>query len=189
MCDFHSTAWRLVGQDVQMCHLPSNSHSEMIDAAKWRVNEPNKRAVVFEAEWDCQGEIPAVAKLLKHNASECPPQVERAVVKYYKALQECILNGDHWKDFSEFVKFSDVWARMRVLPQGVVFPKECGYLDLGGLTSLPQGVVFPKECGYLYLGGLTSLPQGVVFPEKISGYLDLRGDLKAKLQPVEEKSK
>ena len=168
MCDFHSTAWRLVGQDVQMCHLPSNSHSEMIDAAKWRVNEPNKRAVVFEAEWDCQGEIPAVAKLLKHNASECPPQVERAVVKYYKALQECILNGDHWKDFSEFGKFSDVWARMRVLPQGVVFPKECGYLDLGGLTSLPQGVVFP---------------------EKISGYLDLRGDLKAKLQPVEEKSK
>jgi len=38
---------------------------------------------------------------------------------------------------------------------------------LGGLTSLPQGVVFPKECGNLYL----------------------RGDLKAKLQPVEEKSK
>ena len=108
---------------------------------------------VFEAEWDCQGDIPAVSKLLTNNASECPPQVERAVVKYYKRLQEFILTGDHWEDWGEFEKFSDVWAKIKVLPQGVVFPKDCGSLDLSGLTSLPQGVVFPKDCGYLYLRG------------------------------------
>ena len=43
MCDFHSTAWRMSGQDIQVAHLPSNSHSGMIDAAGWRVNEPNRK--------------------------------------------------------------------------------------------------------------------------------------------------
>jgi hypothetical protein len=57
-----------------------------------------------------------------------------------------------------------------------------GYLDLSGLTALPEGVTFPKSCGYLDLSGLTALPEGVTFPEKIDGYLDLSGDLKAKLK-------
>jgi hypothetical protein len=67
-----------------------------------------------------------------------------------------------------------------------VFPKECGYLYLSGLTTLPAGLVFPKECGYLYLGGLTTLPAGLVFPKEC-GYLDLRGDLKAQYQNKKRK--
>ena len=165
-----------------MVHLPNNSHAEMIEKAGWKANEPLRKVVVFEAEWDGQGEIPSAAKLLKNNVSECPVQVERAIVKYYGKLKGFLETGRDWKFFGDLAKFADVWQRLKVLPPGVVFPKECGSLDLRGLTSLPQGVVFPKECGYLYLMGLTSLPQGVVFPAKIGGYLDLRSDLKAQLK-------
>src|SRR5262245_54188892 len=58
MCDFHSTAWRLLGQTVEMCHLSCNSHSKAIEAAGWRVNKPNERVIVFEAEWSGKGGDP-----------------------------------------------------------------------------------------------------------------------------------
>ena len=82
MCDFHSTAWRLLGQDVQMCHTPNNSHVEMIESAGWRVNEPNRTTVVFEAEWGGVGEVPPAEKLIKNNREESPELVKKAVLKH-----------------------------------------------------------------------------------------------------------
>ena len=181
MCNFHSTVWRLLGQEVQTAHTPDNSHTGMIEKAGWKVNQPNAAIVVFEAEWNGIGEVPPITKLIR-NSGECPTQVERAVIEHYTKLRDFLASGKDWKYFSVFEKYADVWARLKVLPQGVVFPKDCGYLNLSGLTSLPQGVVFPEKIGgSLYLSGLTSLPQGVVFP-KDCGYLDLRGDLKAQLK-------
>ena len=110
MCDFHSTVWRLIGQDVQTFHLPTNSHSEMVNAAGWRENEPNRKTVVFESEWNGDGEVPDINKLLKNNASECPAQVERAVIKYYRTLKAAITPGGKFdKIFSDPQKFQDVW--------------------------------------------------------------------------------
>ena len=49
MCDWHSTAWRLIGQEVQCAHKSNNSHAESIEEAGWRVNEPNRKTIIFEA--------------------------------------------------------------------------------------------------------------------------------------------
>ena len=98
----------------------------MIEKAGWRANEPNKKVIVFEAEWDCKGDIPVAARLLKNNASECPEQVERAVVKYYTKLRAFLENGEGWKRFSDFENFADVWSRLKSLPEGVTFPEKIG---------------------------------------------------------------
>ena len=158
-----------------MCHTPTNSHTEMIEAAGWRVNEPNRKTVVFEAEWDGVGDVPPAEKLIKNNREECPELVKKAVLKHYTALRDVLVGKGDWRRFADFEKDSDVWARLTSLPAGVVFPEKIsGSLYLPSLSSLPAGVVFPaKISGSLDLSRLTSLPEGVVFPEKIGGYLDL----------------
>ena len=88
MCDFHSTAWRLIGQDVQMCHLPTNSHSEMIAEAKWRVNEPNRQIQVFEAEGTCEADVKI------RQSGECPEKVMAAIKRHYRKLEECLKTGE-----------------------------------------------------------------------------------------------
>lgn len=71
MCDFHSTAWRVLGQEIQMLHQSDNSHSNMIDKAGWRVNQPNRAPINFEAEWNCEGDMPKEGEFIR-NFGECP---------------------------------------------------------------------------------------------------------------------
>ncbi|MDB6027545.1 MAG: hypothetical protein JWM68_3768 [Verrucomicrobiales bacterium] len=202
MCDFHSTAWRLLGQEIQMAHDPNNSHSDMIDKAGWRVNQPHRPIVIFEAEWSGDGDVPSNGSLIR-NSGECPEKLVAAIRRHYEKLKEAISEGKHLGTyFQEFEKYSDVWARVKALPEGVTFPAKCDYLDLSSLTSLPEGVTFPAKCDYLDLRSLTSLPEGVTLPADLKTLdlrsltslpegvtfpadlktLDLRSDLKAQLR-------
>jgi hypothetical protein len=47
MCDFHSICVR---KDGAVAHLPTNSHSAAVEAAKWRENQPNREPFFVEAE-------------------------------------------------------------------------------------------------------------------------------------------
>ena len=184
MCDFHSTVWRLLGQDAQCAHDSQNSHSEAVQKAGWRDNEPNRKINLFEAEWNGEGDLPSDEKLVR-NSGECPEKLMIAIRRHYLRLQKFIQSGKEWKHFADIEKWADVWGKIKVLPADVKFPAQFGYLDLSSLTSLPADVKFPAECGYLDLRSLTSLPADVKFPAEC-GSLDLRSDLKAQLPRKEE---
>jgi hypothetical protein len=109
MCDFHSTAWRMIGQDIQCAHLPSNSHSESISAAGWRENEPNRATLIFEAEWSGEGELPSDSKLIR-NFGECPEPMVKRIQEHYRRLKEAITTGKYLDThFSDTKKWCDVW--------------------------------------------------------------------------------
>ena len=109
MCDFHSTAWRLLGQEIQCAHLANNSHGESIAAAGWRVNEPNRKTVVFEAEWDGVGDLPTDEALIR-NSGECPHNLITAIRRHYTKLAEAIKTGKHLDGyFADTKKWCDVW--------------------------------------------------------------------------------
>ena len=129
MCDFHSTCWRLIGPDAECAHLPTNSHSESITAAGWRENQPNRKTIVFEVEWDLRGDMPADSKLIR-NHGDCPEQLVTAIKRHYLAAKKFIETGEGWKKFGDLEKWGDLWSKVRVLPEGVTFPKECGSLYL-----------------------------------------------------------
>jgi hypothetical protein len=176
MCDFNSTIWRLLGQDVQMFHLPTNSHSEMVAAAGWRENEPNRKTLVFEGEWHGVGEIPPVAKLLKNNASECPVQVERAVVKYYTNLKEAL--GGEMKHFlkggafADVEKFCDVWEA--AMKKGYT-PDFSGVKKFSGYVYVQRGATFTAPA--LAESGSVDVREGATFTAPAlaeSGSVDVR---------------
>lgn len=113
ICDFHSTAWRLLGQTVEMCHLQNNSHSEMIENAGWRHNEPNKTVRVFEAEWNGDGEVPSCGSFVC-NSGECPERLMTAIRQHYLRLKECLATGKHIQPgeyFADHKKWADVWSK------------------------------------------------------------------------------
>jgi hypothetical protein len=112
MCYFHSTAWRLIGQDVQMAHLGTNSHAEMIKVAGWKANQPNRQTVIYEAEWSGEGDMPPVEKLIR-NSDECPEKVQESVKNHYGKLQEAIQAGKHLDAngyFKDASRWYDVWS-------------------------------------------------------------------------------
>ena len=61
---------------------------------------------------------------------ECPEPIKQAVLKHYIALRDVLVGKGDWRRFADFEKYSDVWARLTSLPADVVFPAECGHLDL-----------------------------------------------------------
>jgi hypothetical protein len=126
MCDFHSTAWRVLGQDIQCAHNSDNSHSGMIEEAGWRDNEPNRAINIFEAEWNGEGELPGNAKLIR-NIGECPEQLVRRIRSHYTKLKEAITDGKHFDFyFSDTEKWADVWNRAIANGVAVVMPKVFG---------------------------------------------------------------
>ena len=150
MCNFHSTAWRMIGQDIQMCHLPTNSHSKMIEAAGWRENEPNRVTLVFEAEGTSENNV----KIRQSN--ECPEKVMVAIRKHYRRLADCVSTGVGVRVgeyFADIEKWSDVWSSLTSLPEKMTWPQTIsGSLDLRSLTSLPENMTWPQTIGgSLYL--------------------------------------
>lgn len=100
----------MLGQDVQMFHLPSNSHSEMVEQSGWRDNEPNRKTLVFEAEWSGNGEMPDAARLVR-NHSECPSLVQAAILRHYSRLAGALKDaGELMAHFEDVKKFHDVWS-------------------------------------------------------------------------------
>ena len=65
----------MLGETAELLHDPSNSHSGMISAAKWRENKPNEIVRVFEAEWDGVGKFPPDSTLIR-NVNECPEKLK-----------------------------------------------------------------------------------------------------------------
>ena len=179
MCDFCSTSWRMVGQSVQMCHEPGNSHAGAISAAGWPVNQPNRVPTIFEAEWD--GSTPDIPDGCVRNWEGCPEAVLIAIRRLYRQLHEALTESKHLAHggvFGDLGRWSDVWARVKTLPAGVRLPKHIdGDLELRRLTAWPEGVRLPEHIGgYLYLNSLTVWPEGVRLPKRIGGgiYLDGR---------------
>ena len=137
MCDFHSTDWRLLGQDAQMLHDSTNSHSGMVERAKWPENKPNRRILVFEAEWDGMGDFPSDDKLIR-NCGECPKVLKKAIRRHYQILKEAITDGRHFDSyFADTDKWADVWNRAITLGVPVVLPAIFkGNLDVSGNAKL-----------------------------------------------------
>jgi hypothetical protein len=137
MCDFHSTAWRLVGQDIQCAHLSTNSHSGMIKAAGWKENQPNRKIQIFEAEWDGVGDLPSDTRLIR-NFGECPEKVRNQIRKHYQKLKEAITEGKHFDlYFADTEKWADVWNRAIANGVAVTLPKVFkGHLDVSGSAKL-----------------------------------------------------
>ena len=116
MCDFYSTVWRLMNGDVQMFHAPHNSHSKMIEEAGWRANQPFRDPVVFEAEGT------SVADLKIRSVDSCPERLVDAIKAHYRKLEEA-LSATSGLDgyFSDYKKYSDVFSRLKTLPDGFKF--------------------------------------------------------------------
>ena len=188
MCDFNSTAWRLLGQEIQCAHNQENSHSGASEAAGWRDNEPNRKIVVFEAEWDGEGEMPSDSKLIR-NIGECPPQLVKAIRRHYTRLHEAMESGKHCGHGEYFSEEKWLDVLMAVINGGfaVAFPQSIGgYLYLRGLTSAKDLVLPQSIGGYLDLSGLTSA-KDLVLPQSIGGSLDLSGLTSADKQTLRKK--
>jgi RNase P/RNase MRP subunit p29 len=82
MCDFHSILGVALGDKFEIIHDPSNSHSGM---AGNLVNKPNRKPVIFEAEWNGEGEIPADGSLIR-NSGECPERLTKRIRAHYLKL-------------------------------------------------------------------------------------------------------
>jgi hypothetical protein len=87
MCDFHSIAIRL--SDGAIAHVPGNSHSEAVEAAKWRENQPNREPFFVECEWDGRGKYPGLAKIVRgYDADKLPEPVAKKIERHYKSLAD-----------------------------------------------------------------------------------------------------
>ena len=130
MCNFHSICGRMLGQTAEILHAAHNSHSQMIDEAKWRVNKPNETIRVFEAEWDGRGAFPSDKALIR-NVEECPEKLKDKIRNHFKKLQAALSEGKYLRDyFFDTQKYADVWGQVTTLPEGITFPTECRYLYL-----------------------------------------------------------
>ena len=142
MSNFHSTCWRILGTAVEMLHDNDNSHSGMFTRHKWRVNMPNEKIRVFEAEWDGLGKFPSDAKLIR-NVEECPERLKEKIRHHYEKVAAAISTGKHLNGyFSDTEKYCDIWnaAVTVVLPE--VFN---GNLDVSGSAKLNAPLLKRKK--------------------------------------------
>ena len=194
MCNFHATVWRLFGQEIQMLHDGGNSHSNMIDTAKWRVNEPNRSVIIFEAEWNCEGEMPKDDKLIR-NSDECPNTLLVAIRRHYQRVREAITTGRHLDTcFADTKKWDDVWCKAIAEGVAVTLPAVFeGNLDVYGSAQLDApaltkvGGYFDVDVsakldaltevgGYLVVSGSAKLDAPAL--TKVGGYLFVDGSAK-----------
>ena len=117
MCDFHSALGVALSDDtIELRHLPTNSHSEMAGDLE---NKPNRKPIIFEAEWSGNGDVPAPERLIRNHA-ECPPKLVETIVSHYQKLKEALADGKHLVVggyFGDISKWSDVWSE--ALKRGV----------------------------------------------------------------------
>ena len=175
MCNFHATVWRLFGQEIQMLHDGGNSHSNMIDNAKWRVNESNRSVILFEAEWDCEGdEMPKDDKLIR-NSDECPNDLLVAIRRQYQRVKEAITTGRHldtW--FNDTKKWDDVWCKAIAEGVAVTLPAVFeGNLVVYGSAKLDA---LTEVGGYFVVSGSAQLDAPAL--TKVGGYLFVDGSAK-----------
>ena len=159
-----------------MLHDGGNSHSNMIDTAKWRVNEPNRSVIIFEAEWDCEGEMPKDDKLIR-NSDECPNTLLVAIRRHYQRVREAITTGRHLDTcFADTKKWDDVWCKAIAEGVAVTLPAVFeGNLVVSGSAKL-DAPALTKVGGYLGVSGSAQLDAPAL--TKVGGYLFVDGSAK-----------
>jgi hypothetical protein len=137
MCDFHSVLGVAISDNqIELRHLPSNSHSEMAGDLK---NQPNRKPILFEAEWDGEGELPPDNKLIRNHA-ECPPRLAKMILAHYVKVKEAMTTGKHLSGdgyFADTKKWCDVWNSAIAKGITVVLPRVFnGNLAVSGSAKL-----------------------------------------------------
>lgn len=107
---FHKTVWRMIGTGIQHLHDGSSSHSAMIAKAGWRENEPNRKTLNFEADWDMMATAMLPPNRLIRGHHECPERLERRIVEHYNRVFEAVVEGRHLDGyFKNSKQWGDVW--------------------------------------------------------------------------------
>jgi len=108
MCDFHSILGVAIGDTIEIRHDSSNSHSKIAGSL---VNQPNRKPIIFEAEWGGDGEQPADSLLIR-NRDECPEALVAKIRDHYSLVKKAITTGEHLHTyFRDTKKWSDVWSK------------------------------------------------------------------------------
>ena len=176
MCDFHSVLGVAFSEDrFELRHDPGNSHSKMAGELK---NKDNRKPIIFEAEWNGQGDLPPDKKLIRNHA-ECQERLVKMIRNHYIKLKEALTTGKHLDEngyFRDTKKWWDVWNEAIRLGVAVKLPaiflgsldlRENAKLDASALTSI-GGYLYLRENAKLDASALTS----------IGGYLDLSENAK-----------
>ena len=150
MCDFHSV---VVRADGALAHVAENSHSTAVSKAGWRENEPLKRPVFIEAEWDGQGKYPGATKICRLQSGESMTAAQlKAVDRHYLALATMLQDDKPpaavRSKFSD-PEFADVISERILLTQPNA-SKMLGYLQRRIFRELlsrnrPSGLAFPQR--------------------------------------------
>ena len=146
----------------------------MIEKSGWRENEPNRKTIIFEAEWNGEGDIPADSLLIRNNG-ECPENVVKRIRAHYQKLKEAIAEGKHLNThFADHKKWADVWQK--AIENGFM-PDFSDVEEFAGYVYLKQGATLTapklvKVSGYVYLkqGATLTAPKLV----EVSGCVDLQ---------------
>ena len=141
MCTFHSILGIALGDKFEICHLPINSHDEM--AANYGrgdlKNKPNRRPVIFEAEWDGKGPLPPDSVLIRQ-CDECPERLKNMIRSHYEKLKKALTGGKHLTPdgyFGDTLKYADVWSAAIEAGVPVTLPAVFrGDLDVAGAATL-----------------------------------------------------
>ena len=163
MCDFHSIIGLSLGEDhFEVRHTRDNSHATMRAGCE---NEPNRKVVVFECEWNLEGEMPPPDKLIR-NIGECPERLVKMITRHYAAAQKAVTTGEGLNQngiFSDQRKWTDLYqaAMRRGSPvelvgefPGYVIVKQGGTLNVPALESV-AGDVRVAQGGTLNAPALT----------------------------------
>jgi hypothetical protein len=173
MCDFHSVLGVAIGDKFEIIHDSTNSHSGM---AGTLVNKPNRKAIIFEAEWNGVGEVPPSAVLIRNNG-ECPERLEKMIRAHYVKVKEALATGAHLNTyFKDTKKWADVWNAAIKAGAPVVLPAVfSGDLWLYGDAKL-DAAALTNVGGYLWLYGDAKLEAAAL--TSVGGDLVLYGDAK-----------
>jgi hypothetical protein len=173
MCDFHSC---VIFRDGQLSHLPTNSHSGIVEASGRRENQPNRDRFFWEWEWDGIGAVPSIQKLLSDSES-APQNVIRKALDHAKYLSEALTEGKHFQPggyFSDTKIWCDVWNQAMRDGQVLTLPSVFhGYLDVSGEAKL-DAPALTEVGGYLAVSGEAKLDALT----KVGGNLAVSGEAK-----------
>ena len=173
MCDFHSIIGFSLGEDhFEIRHTRDNSHATMRAGIE---NEPNRKVVVFECEWNLEGEMPPPATLIR-NIGECPDRLVTMIERHYRAAHTAVTTGKGLSQtgiFSDQTKWCDLYqAAMRHGSPVELVGEFPGYMivEQGGTLNVPAlesvaGYVRVEQGGTLNVPALESVA-GDVFVEQ-----------------------
>ena len=162
MCDFHSILGIAIGENYELRHDSTNSHSDMAGSLE---NKPNRKPIIFEVECSAEklaacSSVDDIKSSIIRNFGECPPPLVLKIVRHYQFVKEALVDGRHLCDggyFSDTKKYSDVWCKAIALGVHVTMPAVFdGNLYVYGSAKLDAPEL--KEVGgNLYVSGSAKL--------------------------------